>query len=99
MIKITNQKLATPKFWESFSTLMSIKELDVADKLSLAKLKNQIMVEVDAAREVLKNSTDEDAKAVLDRENEFDFSPILVPLTKLTAEELFQLQGLYKEQV
>lgn len=98
-IKIKNQKLASPKFWDSFTTLMEMKDLAVVDKLSLAKLKNQIMIEVDAAREVLKNATDEeDKQAVLDRENAFEFVPIKVPMENLTAEELFQLEGLYKEE-
>lgn len=98
MINIKNSKLASPKFWESFSTLMEIKELEVTDKLSLVKLKNQIMIEVDAAREVLQSAKDdEDRQAVLDKTNEFEFAPVKVPMEQLTAEELFQLEGLYKE--
>ena len=96
MITISNTRLANPKFWEALTTVMSLKELPIGAKLGLAKLKSQILIEVDTVRVVLKDANEDDRYKLMSTENEFKFSPIEVPMETLSADELFQLEGIYK---
>jgi len=94
---VKNRSLASPLFWKAFNKLMDMADLNISDKLSLVKVKVSLDNEIIMLRETVKGASVDHQNELLDKETDIDFKPVDVNLELLTAEELYQLQGFYKE--
>lgn len=99
MLKISNRKLTSPVFWQAFSKISQISEIDLSEKLKIVKLRKLLDDECSAMREVATTSNEEDQRKLLTQDSIIDFhDQIKVPLKLLTADEIFNLEDFLKEE-
>lgn len=95
----SNAHITSRGYWESLNKVMTLSDIKVNDKLALAKFKSDIAREVEKIADTMRGYDQSKVAELMSQEYKTQFTPIEVDLNHLTADDMYQLEGIINLEV